>query len=72
MPPSDAYVAVTADAIRPGTTVRYYYRTGDALAVVTERTDDLIAFSGEDCSGRFTHNQIDRLLADGRLQVVLG
>lgn len=61
----------TADAIHEGTTVRYRWRDGTDLATVTERTDDRIAFSGSECSGRFNHDQIDRLLDDGRLQIVL-
>ncbi|MGQ3411451.1 hypothetical protein [Natrinema versiforme] len=65
------YLSVTAEALHPGTTVRYYYRTGDSLATVVERTDRLVTFVGEDCDGRFTHGQIDRLFADGRLEIVL-
>ena len=65
------YLRVTADALFPGTTVRYSYRTGSSLATVVERTDGIVTFVGEDCDGRFTHGQIDRLFADGRLEVVL-
>ncbi|ADD05688.1 uncharacterized protein Nmag_2119 [Natrialba magadii ATCC 43099] len=61
----------SADALHPGTTVRYYYRTGDSLATVTERTERYVTFIGEECNGRFTHDQIDRLIRDGRLEVVL-
>lgn len=65
------YLRVTADALFPGTTVRYSYRTGNSLATVVERTESLVTFVGEDCDGRFTHSQIDRLFADGRLEIVL-
>ena len=61
----------TADALFPGTTVRYYYRTGDSLATVVECTDRFVTFVGPECDGRFTHDQIDRLLEDDRLEVVL-
>ncbi|WP_339105042.1 hypothetical protein [Haloterrigena salinisoli] len=61
----------TATALFPGTTVRYHYRTGDSLATVVERTDRFVTFVGSDCDGRFTHDQIDRLLEDDRLEVVL-
>ena len=64
-------VETTADALFPGTTVRYRYRTGDSLATVLERTDRFVTFVGPDCDGRFTHGQIDRLIEDGRLEVVL-
>ena len=63
---------LTAAAIHPGTVVRYHYRTGSSLATVTEKCDRFLTFVGEDCDGRFTHDQIDRLIDDGRLQVVLG
>lgn len=62
---------VTGDALHPGTTVRYHYRTGSALATVVERTDQHVTFVGDDCDGRFTHDQIEQLLATDRLQVVL-
>ncbi|MFC6767565.1 hypothetical protein [Natrinema soli] len=65
------YLSVTADALFPGTTVHYHYRDGSSLATVVERTESLVAFVGEDCDGRFTRGQIDRLFADGRLEVVL-
>ncbi len=61
----------SADALHPGTTVRYYYRTGDSLATVIERTEGYVTFAGEECNGRFTHDQIDRLIRDGRLEIVL-
>lgn len=61
----------TADALFPGTTVRYYYRTGDSLATVIDRSDRFITFLGTECDGRFTYDQIDRLFADDRLEVVL-
>lgn len=61
----------TADALFPGTTVRYYYRTGDSLATVVERTERFVTFTGPECDGRFTHDQIDRLIEDDRLEVVL-
>ncbi|ELY90212.1 hypothetical protein C483_11908 [Natrialba hulunbeirensis JCM 10989] len=61
----------SADALHPGTTVRYYYRTGDSLATVIERTERYVTFVGEECNGRFTHDQIDHLIRDGRLEVVL-
>ncbi|MFP8951867.1 hypothetical protein ACLI4Z_02675 [Natrialbaceae archaeon A-arb3/5] len=62
---------VTADAVLPGATVRYHYRGGSSLATVTERTERYVTFVGEDCDGRFTHDQIDRLIEADRLQVVL-
>ncbi|WP_440766850.1 hypothetical protein [Natronorubrum sp. DTA7] len=61
----------TAAALFPGTTVHYAYRTGDSLATVVERTDRFVTFVGAECDGRFTHEQIDRLIDDGRLEVVL-
>ncbi|NUB90515.1 hypothetical protein HTZ84_15415 [Haloterrigena sp. SYSU A558-1] len=61
----------TATALHPGTTVRYYYRTGDSLATVVEYTERFVTFVGPNCDGRFTHDQIDRLLEDDRLEVVL-
>ncbi|RKD93383.1 hypothetical protein [Halopiger aswanensis] len=64
-------LSTTADALFPGTTVRYYYRTGDSLATVVECTDRFVTFIGEDCDGKFTRDQIDRLFEDGRLEVVL-
>lgn len=69
--PREESFAVTVDAIHPGTTVRYHYRTGDSLAVVTDKTDDHVAFVGEDCNATFAHDRIDCMLADGRLEVVL-
>ena len=65
------YLRVTAAALHPGTTVHYSYRTGSSLATVVERTDRFVTFVGEDCDGRFTHGQIDRLIRDGRLEIVL-
>ena len=61
----------TADAIHPGATVRYHWRDGTGLATVTEKTERRIAFSGPECNGRFNHDQIDRLIDDGRLEIVL-
>lgn len=61
----------TVDALFVGTTVRYRWRDGAGLATVTEATDDRVSFSGPDCNGRFTREQVDRLFADGRLVVVL-
>lgn len=61
----------TAAALFVGTTVQYRWRDGAGLATVTEATDDRIAFHGPDCNGRFTPDQVDRLFADGRLEVVL-
>ena len=61
----------TADALFPGTTVHYRYRTGDSLATVVERTERFVTFVGAECDGRFTHEQITRLIDDGRLEVVL-
>ncbi|OVE83812.1 hypothetical protein [Natronolimnobius baerhuensis] len=66
-----SYARTTEAAIFPGTTVRYHYRTGDSLATVVERTDRFVTFIGPDCDGRFTHDQIDRLIDDDRLEVVL-
>ena len=65
------FYRVTAETIHEGTTVRYHWRDGTGLATVTEKTDHRIAFRGPDCNGRFTHDQIDRLVEDGRLQIVL-
>lgn len=64
-------LGVTVDAIHPGATVRYHYRGGDSLATVTEKDDQFLTFVGDECDGKFTHEQIDRLIDDGRLQVVL-
>ncbi|WP_049923174.1 hypothetical protein [Halopiger djelfimassiliensis] len=69
--PRWTYARTTADALHLGTTVRYYYRTGDSLATVVERTERYVTFVGEECNGRFTHDQIDRLIEDDRLEVVL-
>jgi hypothetical protein len=71
MPYSTPLLHVTGDALLPGTTVRYHFRTGSALATVIERTDEHVTFVGDECDGRFTHDQIDRLLATDRLQIVL-
>lgn len=69
-PPADV-ARTAAGALFVGSTVRYHWRDGDGLATVVEVTDDRIAFSGPECNGRFTHDQIDRLFEDDRLQVVL-
>ncbi|WP_247001556.1 hypothetical protein [Halosolutus gelatinilyticus] len=66
------YYRVTSDALLPGTTVRYHYRGGSSLATVTDRSDRYVTFVGPDCDGTFTHDQIERLFADDRLQIVLG
>lgn len=63
--------ATTSAALFVGTTVRYRWGDEAALATVTEATDDRVSFSGPDCNGRFTHDQIDRLFTIGRLEVVL-
>ncbi|WP_049928696.1 hypothetical protein [Halopiger goleimassiliensis] len=65
------YVRTTADALFPGTTVRYHYRSGASLATVVERTERYVTFIGPECDGRFTHDQIDDLIEDDRLEVVL-
>ncbi|AEH36381.1 hypothetical protein [Halopiger xanaduensis] len=65
------YLPTTSEALFPGTTVRYYYRTGDSLATVVERTERFVTFIGDDCDGKFTHDQIDRLFEGGRLEIVL-
>ena len=69
--PRPTTLRTTAAALFPGTTVHYSYRTGDSLATVVERTERFVTFVGEECDGRFTHEQIDRLIDDGRLEVVL-
>ena len=61
----------TGDALFPGTTVQYQYRSGDGLATVVERTERYVTFVGTDCNGKFTHDQIDRLLAADQLRIVL-
>jgi hypothetical protein len=61
----------SADALFIGTTVRYHWRDNDGIATVVETTDDRVAFSGPECGGRFSHEQIDRLFENDRLQVVL-
>ncbi|NKE35198.1 hypothetical protein GWG54_05070 [Natronococcus sp. JC468] len=71
MVPHGRSLALTAETLRLGTTIRYHYRTGSALATVVERTSERVTFVGEDCDGTFTHDQIDRLFATDRLQVVL-
>ena len=68
--PADA-ARTGAAALFVGSTVRYRWRDGDGLATVVEAADDRIAFSGPECNGRFTHDQIDRLFEDDRLHVVL-
>ena len=65
------YLRLTADALHPGTTVRYHYRSGSSLATVVERTDRYVTFIGPECDGRFTRDQIEFLIEDGRLEVVL-
>jgi len=65
------YLYVTAEAVHPGTTVHYDYRTGSSLATVVEKTDRHITFSSEDCHGKFNYDQIDSLIDEGRLYVVL-
>lgn len=72
MTPPRTYYTITSTALYPGTTVRYHYRDGNSLATVTERTDRYVTFVGDDCDGKFTHDQIERLFADDRLQLVLG
>lgn len=68
--PADA-ARTAATALFVGSTVRYHWRDGDGLATVVEATDDRVAFSGPECNGRFTRDQIDRLFEDDRLHVVL-
>ncbi|MCU4974364.1 hypothetical protein OB955_16695 [Halobacteria archaeon AArc-m2/3/4] len=68
---SSTALRVTADAIGPGTSVRYHYRGGNSLATVVDRTDRYVTFVGAECDGTFTHDQIDRLIDDDRLQIVL-
>ncbi|WP_323192047.1 hypothetical protein [Halostella sp. PRR32] len=65
------YLYVTAEAIHPGTTVHYDYRTGSSLATVIEKTDRHITLSSEDCHGKFNYDQINSLIDEGRLRVVL-
>lgn len=62
---------VTVDAIHPGTTVRYHYRGGSSLATVTAKDETHVTFVGAECDGTFTHEQVDYLVDDGRLQIVL-
>ncbi|THE64905.1 hypothetical protein D8Y22_09795 [Salinadaptatus halalkaliphilus] len=66
-----AYRRLTAAALQPEASVRYHYRDGSSLATVVDRTDQYVTFVGLDCDGRFTHDQIETLLEDGRLEVVL-
>lgn len=63
--------SLTAEALNPGTTVRYYYGSGDALATVVRRSADYVSFLGRECNGTFTYDQIERLFAEGRLEIVL-
>ncbi|WP_247729209.1 hypothetical protein [Halovivax limisalsi] len=63
---------LTSAALFPGTAVRYHHRDGADLATVTEVGEDIVAFVGANCDGRFTHDQIDRLIEAGRLEIVLG
>ncbi|ELY59880.1 hypothetical protein QA600_00230 [Natronococcus sp. A-GB1] len=71
MVPHGTSLGVTAETLHLGTTIRYHYRNGSALATVVERTPERVTFVGDDCDGTFTHDQIDRLFATDRLQVVL-
>lgn len=67
----DAGTPTTSAALFVGTTVWYRWRDGAGLATVTEATEERVSFSGPDCDGRFSRAQIDRLIADDRLEVVL-
>ncbi|AGB36103.1 hypothetical protein [Natronococcus occultus] len=71
MVPHRQSLTLSAETLHRGTTIRYHYRTGSALATVVERTPERVTFVGEDCDGTFTDDQIDRLFATDRLQVVL-
>ena len=62
---------VTAAALNPGTSIRYYYGDGDSLATVVRRSEDYVSFLGAECNGTFTYDQIERLFAEGRLEIVL-
>lgn len=62
---------IGAEHVLVGTTVRYRWRDRDGLATVVEKTDRYVRFDGPDCGGRFNHDQIDRLVDEGRLEVVL-
>lgn len=66
-----AFVRTTAAAIHDDTTLRYHWNNGNGLATVTEKTDKYIEFSGPECNGRFTHEQINTLIENGRLQIVI-
>jgi len=65
------HLRVTADALHPGTTVRYDYRTGDCLATIVRKTDKHVVIQGESCRAKFNFDQVDQLVDEGRLQVVL-
>jgi hypothetical protein len=65
------HLRVTADALHPGTTVRYDYRTGDCLATIVRKTDKHVVIQGEGCRAKFNFDQVDQLVDEGRLQVVL-
>lgn len=69
---SSTYSRTTSRQIHVGTTVRYHWRGHAGLATVVETTDRFVSFAGPDCDGRFNRDQIDRLIDEGRLQVVLG
>ncbi len=62
---------ITAAAFLPGTTVRYHHRDGSDRATVTDADATFVTFVGENCDGRFTRRQIDRLVEAGRLEIVL-
>lgn len=64
-------LSVSVDALLPGTTVRYHHRSGSSLATVTKKTSRYVTFVGDDCDGKFTYDQIDRLIDGDRLQIVL-
>ncbi|NHN47356.1 hypothetical protein G9464_07075 [Halostella sp. JP-L12] len=65
------HLRITADAVHPGTTVRYDYRTGSCLATVVRKTDRHVVIDGEGCHAKFDLDQADELLESGRLRVVL-
>ena len=65
------HLRVTADAIHPGTTVRYDYRTGSCLATVVRKSDTHVVIQGEGCHAKFNFGQVDELVEEDRLRVVL-
>lgn len=65
------YVRTTADALHLGASIRYFWKDSDGLATVTEKSDEHVFFEGPECDGWFTHEQINTLIDDGRLEVVL-